>query len=304
MSVIRWFFATRKGDDPAVIADLCESFRVMHQASLDEAEPGEHTVVVVDGGTDWRETEETHGGKFESWIPDVPSRRDRVTRRYVYDGVIVPVGLRRGAAVGRATAQIVTGFISRSDRPGDAGYVLVWNVEDEQCSTTGVYLDAGEAKRITGFSKVTGGGWQKYATPIVDGYRVDEEAARRTRRVRAGDRPEADTGAGSDAGGTSSGPASRRDPAAVDAFRILAADIIEKAEGVADRNERASQYTDGAIDFLNDVVATAEKIGFVTEKMAAALDRIDGNLDKWDRPSQRDEVATGRSATWRRKVIP
>ena len=106
MTQSQWFFAHSKQDDPIEIDQWCQELAVALSSDGWEA-------VVVSGRDDY-ETRSAALGGWKAWCRDVPCGID-YTGAPLYHGVIVPVdSVEENPTVGKATAQILQGFIDQS----------------------------------------------------------------------------------------------------------------------------------------------------------------------------------------------
>lgn len=106
MTKSQWFFAHSKQDDPIEIDQWCQELAV--SLSSDDWE-----AVVISGRDDYENRSAALGG-WKAWCRDVPCGID-YTGAPLYHGVIVPVdSVEESPTVGKATAQILQGFIDQS----------------------------------------------------------------------------------------------------------------------------------------------------------------------------------------------
>tara|TARA_R110000824_G_scaffold82699_1_gene207235 strand:+ start:13463 stop:13894 length:432 start_codon:yes stop_codon:yes gene_type:complete len=106
MTQSQWFFAHSKQDDPIEIDEWCQELAVALSGDGWDA-------VVISGRDDYENRSAALGG-WKAWCRDVPCGID-YTGAPLYHGVIVPVdSVEENPTVGKATAQILQGFIDQS----------------------------------------------------------------------------------------------------------------------------------------------------------------------------------------------
>jgi len=106
MSQSQWFLAHSKQDEPTEIDVWC--LKISTALSGDEWD-----ATVISGRDDYENRAAALGG-WKAWCRDVPCGID-YTGAPMYHGVIVPIdSLEESPTVGKATAQILEGFLSES----------------------------------------------------------------------------------------------------------------------------------------------------------------------------------------------
>jgi hypothetical protein len=106
MSKSQWFLAHSKQEDLEDIECWCQD--------LSDALSGDGWEATVISGRDDYETRAAALGGWKAWCRDVPCGTD-YTGAPLFHGVIVPIdSLVEEPTVGKATAQILQGFISES----------------------------------------------------------------------------------------------------------------------------------------------------------------------------------------------
>ena len=106
MSTSQWFLAHSKQDDPEEIELWCQE--------LAESLSGDGWSAVVISGRDDYENRSAALGGWKAWCEDIPCGID-YTGAPLYHGVIVPVdSVIEDPTVGKATAQILQGFLNES----------------------------------------------------------------------------------------------------------------------------------------------------------------------------------------------
>jgi hypothetical protein len=112
MNKAQWFLAHSKQDDVDEINEWCQKLSVVLSQ--------EDWVATVVSGRDDYETRSAALGGWKAWCRDVPCGID-YTGAPLYHGVIVPVdSVDASPTVGKATAQILQGFLSESK------HVVAW----------------------------------------------------------------------------------------------------------------------------------------------------------------------------------
>ena len=104
MNKSRWFLAHSKNDEDSNIDAWCAEVRDLMSDDLWQAE-------VTSGRDDYKSRASALGG-WSAWCRDV-SIGESYTGDPMFHGIVVPVNMSEQVSVGKATAQLVEGFISR-----------------------------------------------------------------------------------------------------------------------------------------------------------------------------------------------
>ena len=106
MNRAQWFLAHSKQDEPTDIEMWCSQL-------ADKLSDDDWDATVISGRDDYENRSAALGG-WKAWCRDIPSGVD-YTGAPLYHGVIVPIdSLLDAPTVGKATAQILQGFLSES----------------------------------------------------------------------------------------------------------------------------------------------------------------------------------------------
>lgn len=137
----RWFLAHAKLDPDATIDGWRDTLASRLQA-------GDYQTLVVPGRDDYKQRSRALGG-WHAWSRDVPVA-ETWDGEQLFHGIVVPVVHLDSPSVGRATSDLVQGFLRQGK------YAYAWDV------TTG------ELARIKDVPAVGGDSWAMFACLILE----------------------------------------------------------------------------------------------------------------------------------------